>query len=167
MRVLPCVLDDDLSPTTTALPLFHYTVSESASTVNIDRDQLTGSINWWIGVDIWIGVGTISHHAWDHDFMVDVCPGPFLTTYGTIGQWSFFWTSRQNVVDPFFFVTNPHRLLISTNFFWSNSKIRFFLRQNTFFPRKSPLRIGFPNASTEVVHRPTSRSRLHFDMRNI
>jgi len=35
-------------------------------------------------------------------------------------------------------------------------KIRFSLRRNTFFPRKSPLRIGSPNASPEVVHRPRS-----------
>jgi len=79
-------------------------VGESASTVDIDRDRSTGSINRWIGVDIWIGVGTISHHAWDHDFLVDVCPGPFFTTYGTIGQWSFFPTSRKNAVNRFFFV---------------------------------------------------------------
>jgi len=37
-----------------------------------------------------------------------------------------------------------------------NDKIRFFLRGNTFFPRKSPLRLGSPNASPEVVHRPTT-----------
>ena len=48
-----------------------------------------------------------------------------------------------------------------------NGKIRFFLRQNTFFPRILPLRCGSPNASTEVVHRPRSRSPLHFDIRNI
>ena len=48
-----------------------------------------------------------------------------------------------------------------------NRKIRFFLRRNTFFFRKSPLRIGSPNASTEVVHRPRSQSLLHFDIRNI
>jgi len=48
-----------------------------------------------------------------------------------------------------------------------NSKIRFFLRRNTFLCRKSPLRIGSPNASPEVVHRPRSQSPLHFDIRNI
>jgi len=48
-----------------------------------------------------------------------------------------------------------------------NDKIRFFLRRNTFLPRKSPLRIGSPNASPEVVHRPRSESPLHFDIRNI
>jgi len=48
-----------------------------------------------------------------------------------------------------------------------NGKIRFYLRRNTFFLRKSPLRIGSPNASTEVVHRPRSQSPLHFDIRNI
>ena len=37
-----------------------------------------------------------------------------------------------------------------------NDKIWFFLRRNTFFPRKSPLRLGSPNASPEVVHRPGS-----------
>jgi len=37
-----------------------------------------------------------------------------------------------------------------------NDKIRFFLRRNTFFFRKSPLRLGSPNASPEVVHRPRS-----------
>jgi len=47
-----------------------------------------------------------------------------------------------------------------------NSKIRF-LCQNTFFPRKSPLRCGSPNASPKVVHSPRSRSLLHFDIRNI
>jgi len=62
-------------------------------------DQSTGLINWWIGVDIWIGVVTISHHTWDHEFSVDVCLGLFLTTYGTISQWSFFSTSRKSVVD--------------------------------------------------------------------
>jgi len=79
-------------------------VSESASTVDIDCDRSTGSINRWKGVDIWIGVGTISHHTWDHDFLVDLCPGPFLTIYGTIGQWSFFPTSRKNAVDWFVLV---------------------------------------------------------------
>ena len=34
-----------------------------------------------------------------------------------------------------------------------NDKFRFFLRRNTFFCRKSPLRCGSPNASPEVVHR--------------
>jgi len=48
-----------------------------------------------------------------------------------------------------------------------NGKTRFFLRQNTFFPRKSPLRCGSPNASPEVVHRPRSQSPLYFDIRNI
>jgi len=48
-----------------------------------------------------------------------------------------------------------------------NGKIRFFLCRNTFFFRKSPLRSGSPNASTEVVHRPRSQSPLHFDIRNI
>ena len=47
-----------------------------------------------------------------------------------------------------------------------NGKIRFFLRQNTFFPRILPSRCGCPNASTEVVHSPRSRSPLHFDIRN-
>ena len=35
-----------------------------------------------------------------------------------------------------------------------NHKIRFFLRRNTFFFRKSPLRLSSPNASPEIVHRP-------------
>jgi len=48
-----------------------------------------------------------------------------------------------------------------------SGKIRFFLRRNTFFPRKSPLRCGSPNASPDVVHRPRSQSPLHFDMWNI
>jgi len=48
-----------------------------------------------------------------------------------------------------------------------NYKIRFFLRRNTFFVRKSPLRLGSPNASPEVVHRPRSESPLNFDNRNI
>jgi len=48
-----------------------------------------------------------------------------------------------------------------------DGKIRFFLRQNTFFPRILPSRCGSPNASTEVVHRPWSQSPLHFDIRNI
>jgi len=39
-----------------------------------------------------------------------------------------------------------------------NDKIQFFLRRNTFFPRKSPLRCGSPNASPKVVHRPRSLS---------
>jgi len=46
-----------------------------------------------------------------------------------------------------------------------NGKIRFFLRPNTFFSRKSPLRCGSPNASPEVVHRPRSQSPLNFDFR--
>jgi len=33
--------------------------------------------------------------------------------------------------------------------------------------RNLSLRCGFPNASLEVVHRPRSRSPLHFDIRNI
>ena len=48
-----------------------------------------------------------------------------------------------------------------------NGKIRFVLRRNTFFSRKSPLRSGSPNASPDVVHRPRSQSLLHFDIRNI
>jgi len=48
-----------------------------------------------------------------------------------------------------------------------NGKIRFFLRRNTFFSQKSPLRCGSPNASPEVVHRLRSQSPLHFDIRNI
>jgi len=48
-----------------------------------------------------------------------------------------------------------------------NGKIRFFLRQNTFFPRILSLHCGSPNASTEVVHSPKSRSPLHFDIGNI
>jgi len=83
-------------------------VSESALTVDIDRDRSTGSINRWIGVNIWIDVVTISRHTWDHDFLVDKCPGPFLTTYGTIGQWYLLGTSRKNAVDRFLFVMNPH-----------------------------------------------------------
>jgi len=43
-----------------------------------------------------------------------------------------------------------------------NVKIRFFLRRNTFFNRKSPLRIGSPNANNKVVHRPRSQSPLTF-----
>jgi len=100
-------------------------VSESASTVDIDRDRSTGSINLWIGVDILIGVETISHHAWDHDFLVDVCPEPFHTTYGTIGQWSFFSTSRKNAVNRFFAVMNPHRRSISTGFLWNLWSMRY------------------------------------------
>jgi len=37
-------------------------VGESLSTVDIDRDQSTGLIHRWIGIDIQIDVGTISHH---------------------------------------------------------------------------------------------------------
>jgi len=33
--------------------------------------------------------------------------------------------------------------------------------------RNLPLRCGSPNASTEIGHRPRSRSSLHFDIRNI
>ena len=43
----------------------------------------------------------------------------------------------------------------------------FFCRRNTFFFRKSPLRCGSPNASTEVVHRPRSQTPLHFDIGNM
>jgi len=46
-------------------------------------------------VDTLMFFGTIFHHPWDHDFLVDVCPGPFLTTFGTIGQWSFFDISEK------------------------------------------------------------------------
>jgi len=69
-------------------------VGESLSTVDIDRDRSTGSINRWIGIVIQIHVGTISHHSWDHDSFVDVYPGPFLITSGTIWDhksWSFFF----------------------------------------------------------------------------
>ena len=48
-----------------------------------------------------------------------------------------------------------------------NGKIRFFLRRNTFFFRILPSRIRSSSASTEVVHRPRSKSPLHFDIRNI
>jgi len=48
-----------------------------------------------------------------------------------------------------------------------NEKFRFFLRQNTFFSRKSPLRCGVPNTSTEGVQRPRFWSPLHFDIRDI
>jgi len=68
-------------------------VGESLLTVDIDRDWSTGSINRWIGIDIQIDVGTISHHSWDHESFVDVYPGPFLITSGTIWDhtsWSFF-----------------------------------------------------------------------------
>jgi len=68
-------------------------VGESLSTVDIDRDWSTRSINWWIGVDIQIDVGTIFHNSWDHDSFVDVYPGPSLITSGTIWDhksWSFF-----------------------------------------------------------------------------
>ena len=52
-------------------------------------------------------------------------------------------------------------------YFTCFQKKRFFLRRNTFFPRKSPLRCGSPNASPKVVHRPRSQSPLHFDNRSI
>ena len=71
----------------------HFNFPESLSTVNIDSDQSTGLINQWIGIDIQIDVGTISHHSWDHDSFVDVYPGPFLITSGTIWDhklWPFF-----------------------------------------------------------------------------
>jgi len=48
-----------------------------------------------------------------------------------------------------------------------NGKIRFFLRRNTFFFWKLPLRCSSPNASPEVVHRGRSHSPLHFDIQNI
>jgi len=48
-----------------------------------------------------------------------------------------------------------------------NGKIRFFLRRNTFFSSEFPLRFGSSSASPEVVHRPRSKSPLHFDIRNI
>ena len=48
-----------------------------------------------------------------------------------------------------------------------NGKIRFFPRQNTFFPRILPSCCGSANASTKNVHRPRSRSPVHFDIRNI
>jgi len=48
-----------------------------------------------------------------------------------------------------------------------SGKIWFFLRWNTFFVGKSPLRIGSPNASTEVVHRPRSQFLVHFDIWNM
>jgi len=48
-----------------------------------------------------------------------------------------------------------------------NAKFRFFLRAKHVFFRKSPLRCGSLNASTEIVHRPRSQSLLHFDIRNI
>jgi len=62
-------------------------VGESASTVNIDRDQ--PGVDKLVDRCISIGVGTraISHLTWDHDFMVDGWQGQFLTTYVTIGQW--------------------------------------------------------------------------------
>jgi len=48
-----------------------------------------------------ISVGTISHNLWDHDFFVDVCPRPFLITYGTIwDNRSMVLTSRKNAAGP-------------------------------------------------------------------
>jgi len=79
-------------------------VGESLSIVDIDCDQSTGSINRWIGIDIQIDVGTISHHSRDHDSFVDVYPGPFLITSGTIWDhksWSFFsWLLRKTRPGP-------------------------------------------------------------------
>jgi len=46
------------------------------------------------------------------------------------------------------------------------AKSDFSCVETHFFFPKSPLRIGFPSASTEVVHRPRSQSPLHFDIRN-
>jgi len=63
-------------------------------TVSIECDPSTRSINHWIGINIQIEVGTISHHLWDHDSFVDVYPGPFLITSGTIWDhksWSLFF----------------------------------------------------------------------------
>jgi len=71
----------------------YYPVGESLSTVDIDRDLSTGSINQWIGIDIQIDVGTISQHSCDHDSFVDLYPGPFLITSRAIWDhksWSFF-----------------------------------------------------------------------------
>ena len=48
-----------------------------------------------------------------------------------------------------------------------NVKFRFFLRAKHFFFCKSTLRSGSFFASTHKVHRPRSRSPLHFDIRNI
>jgi len=59
-------------------------VGKSLSTVNINSDWSTRSINQWITIDIQIDVGTISHHPWDHDSFVDVYPGLFLITSETI-----------------------------------------------------------------------------------
>jgi len=89
-------------------------VGESASTVDIDRDRSTGSINQWIGVNIWIGVGTISHHTWDHDFLVD-------------GSGSVFGTISHHVVNgPFFLLLGKTR---STDFVlvWIHMDGRFQL----------------------------------------
>ena len=54
----------------------------------------------------WVS-GTISHHLWDQ------------------GQWSFFWTYRENSVNRFFFVMNPHWRLISTDFFGNWRSMRY------------------------------------------
>ena len=109
-------------------------VSESALTVDIDRDWSAGLINLWIGVDIWIGVGTISHHAWDHGFLVDVCPGPLLTTFGTICQWSFFWTSesRQNVT-AWLTTFVPYESTLTVSFDWFFSEINGWCDINRIF----------------------------------
>jgi len=48
-----------------------------------------------------IAVGTISHHLWDHCFFVDVCPGLFLITYGTMWDHrSMVQTSWENAAGP-------------------------------------------------------------------
>jgi len=62
----------------------------------------------------------------------------------------FFRRRRQNRIFP----------ALHVFFFPDAGKIRFFLRRNTFFPLKSPLRCGSSNASLEVVHRPRSQSLL-------
>jgi len=48
----------------------------------------------------------------------------------------------------------------------ATAKSDFSCVETCFFSRKSPLRIGSPNTSTEVVHRPRSWHPLHFDIRN-
>ena len=124
-------------------------VGDSASTVNIDRDRSTGSIDRWIGVDICIGVGIIYHQTWDRDFLVDVCPGPFHTTYGTIGQCSFFPTSRENAVNRFFLVWIHIDGRFRQIFWWNRRSMRY----------RPSFQIG-ESASTVDIDRDKSTGRL-------
>jgi len=105
----------------------------SSRRIGIDRRyrpwQIDRSINQWIGVDIWIGAGTIVHYQWDHWILGGYVSGTIAhhlwdhvsrsmsTNCLSICHWGytfFEYTYKTSTVDRFFFCLNQHRRSIFT-----------------------------------------------------